>query len=100
MRTSNTFLILFWINSSRIKNNLSIVNGRITVNGKSATISLKAKADIRFWNNDKQRAKCNREASRRLNLYLGQVFSQLVQCYQELRFKKQLIKPKLQITYL
>jgi integrase/recombinase XerD len=82
MRTSNTFSILFWINSSRIKNNLSIVNARITVNGKRATISLKAKADIRFWDNDKQRAKGNREDSRRLNLYLDQVHSQLVQCYQ------------------
>ena len=95
MRTTNTFSILFWITPSRDKNHLTTVFTRITVDGKRATISLKAKADIRFWDNDKQRAKGSREASRRLNLYLDQVHSQLVQCYQELRFKKQLITSKL-----
>lgn len=95
MRTTNTFSILFWITPSRAKNHLTTVFTRITVDGKRATISLKAKADIRFWDNDKQRAKGSREASRRLNHYLDQVHSQLVQCYQELRFKKQLITSKL-----
>lgn len=67
MSTSNTFSILFWVNSSRAKNYLTTVQARITVDGKRATISLKLKADIRYWDNEKQRAKGNKEKSRRLN---------------------------------
>ncbi|WP_430427022.1 site-specific integrase [Maribacter litoralis] len=101
MSTSNTFSILFWINSSRAKNYLTAVQARITVNGKRATISLKLKADIRSWDKEKQRAKGNKEKSRMLNLYLNQVYAQLVQCYQELRFKNQLITSQLiKATYL
>lgn len=101
MSTSNTFSILFWINSSRAKNYLTAVQARITVNGKRATISLKLKADIRSWDKEKQRAKGNKEKSRMLNLYLDQVYAQLVQCYQELRFKNQLITAQLiKATYL
>lgn len=91
MRTTNTFSILFWINPSRAKNNLTTVHARVTVDGKRATISLKSKADIRYWDNHRQRAKGNKEDSKRLNIYLDQVQAQLVQCYQDLRFKKQLI---------
>ena len=94
-RTTNTFSIFFWITPFRAKNHLTSVFTRITVDGKRATLSLKAKADISFWDNDKQRAKGSREASRKLNLYLDQVYSQLVQCYQKLIFKKQLITSKL-----
>lgn len=95
MRTSNTFSILFWINTSRAKNYLTTVYVRITVDGKRATISLKTKADIRYWDSKRQRAKGNKESSRVLNLYLDQVHSQLVQCYQELKFKKQLVTSEL-----
>lgn len=95
MHSSNTFSILFWINSSRAKNNLATVHARITVNGKRAIISLKLKADIRSWNKVKQRAKGNKEDSKILNLYLDQVYAQLVQCHQELRYKKELITSEL-----
>ncbi|MEE9361595.1 MAG: hypothetical protein V3U92_03255 [Cellulophaga sp.] len=47
MRTSSTFAILFWIHTSRAKNNQTRVYAKITVNGKRANISLKQKVDVR-----------------------------------------------------
>jgi integrase/recombinase XerD len=91
MRTTKTFSIFFWIHKSRAIDNLSKVYVRITVDGKRANISLKCKADIRFWDAKKQRAKGTNENSRLLNEYLDQVQSQLIHSYHELRFKKQLI---------
>jgi integrase/recombinase XerD len=95
MRTSNTFAILFWIHTSRAKNNQTRIYVRITVNGKRANISLKYKVDILTWDSNRQRAKGNSEAARALNQYLDQVHSKLVQCYQDLKFKGQLITAEL-----
>ncbi len=95
MRTSNTFAILFWIHTSRAKNNQTRIYVRITVNGKRANISLKYNADIRTWDANRQKAKGNSEAARTLNQYLDQVHSQIVQLYQDLKFKGQLITSEL-----
>jgi len=95
MRTSNTFTILFWAYSSRAKNNLTSIYARITVNGKKVNISLKHKADVRTWDSNRQRAKGNGEAARTLNQHIDQVHSQLVRCYQELKFKGKLITAEL-----
>ncbi|PCJ98461.1 MAG: integrase [Flavobacteriaceae bacterium] len=95
MRSSNTFSILFWAYTSRAKNNLTGIYARITVNGKKVNISLKHKADIRTWDPNKQRAKGKSEAARILNQYLDQVHSQLVQSYQDLKFKGHLITAEL-----
>lgn len=95
MRTSNTFAILFWAYSSRAKDNLTGMYARITVNGKKLNISLKQQVDIRSWDSKRQRARGNSEASRALNSYLGQVHSQLVKLYQDLKFKGELITAEL-----
>lgn len=95
MRTSKTFAILFWIHTSRTKNNRTRIYVRITINGKRANISLKYKADTRLWDAKRQRAKGNSEESRAFNHYLDQVHSQIVQCYQDLKFKGKLITAEL-----
>jgi len=95
MRSSNTFAILFWIYSSRAKNNQTPIFARITINGKRANISLKYKVDVRNWDAKRQRAKGNSEITRTLNQYLDQVHSQIVQHYQNLKFKGQLITSEL-----
>ncbi len=46
MKTSSTFSILIWINSSRVKNNVTEIFARVTVNQKRTNISLKRKIDI------------------------------------------------------
>ncbi|MBS9461653.1 site-specific integrase [Flagellimonas sp. 389] len=95
MRTSNTFAILFWAYSTRAKNNLTGMYARITVNGKKVNISLKQQVDVRVWDSKRQRAKGNSETTRALNSYLDQVHAQLVQLYQDLKFKGQLITAEL-----
>tara|TARA_R110000796_G_scaffold35017_1_gene89921 strand:- start:5259 stop:6458 length:1200 start_codon:yes stop_codon:yes gene_type:complete len=77
--------------TSRANNNLTSIYARVTINGKKANISLKLKADIRTWDSTKQRVKGTNEASRTLNGYLDQVHAKLIQIYQELKFKEQLI---------
>lgn len=95
MRTSNTFAILFWAYSSRAKNNQTAIYARITVNGKKVNLSLKYKVDVRNWDAKRQRAKGNSEITRTLNQYLDQVHSQIVQHYQDLKFKGHLITAEL-----
>ncbi|MEE9364572.1 MAG: site-specific integrase [Cellulophaga sp.] len=95
MRTSTTFAITFWIYSKRAKNDQAGVYARITVNGKKSDISLKIKADIDIWDSIRYRAKGSSERARRLNEYLDQVYSKLIQSYQDLKFKGQLITAEL-----
>ncbi len=85
MRSTSTFSILFWIYSSRSKNNQAPLYVRITVNGKILNISLKRKADIHLWNADRQRATGTSAFSRELNHYLNQAQSKLFLCYQEIQ---------------
>lgn len=95
MQSSNTFSILYWTYTSRAKNNLAPLFARITVNGQKANISLIHKADLCTWDPKRQRAKGNSEASRVLNYYLDEIHAQLVQSYQTLKFKEQLITASL-----
>lgn len=95
MRTSTTFSILFWIYTSRAKNNESTVYARISVNGKKINISLKCKANIHNWDPSRQRARGTNAKSRALNQYLDNVHAQLVQCYQDLKFKEKFITVEL-----
>lgn len=101
MRAESTFTILFWINSSRAENNLAIIYVRITVNGKRVNISLKRKVDITTWSTGKQRVKGFSKNARETNQYLDQVHSQLFQCYQDLKLKRELITATLiKVNYL
>ncbi|WP_394973992.1 site-specific integrase [uncultured Croceitalea sp.] len=94
MRTSSTFSILFWIYSKRIKNNQAPLYARITVDRKKLNISLKRRVDIQQWNPKKQRVNGNSEKARTINQYLDEVYSNLFQCYQELRTEDRQITPQ------
>ena len=95
MKSSNTFSILFWINTSRAKNNQVEIYARVTVNQKRANISLKRKITISQWDAKRKKVKGNSEEARQLNLYLEQVNFKLFQCYQNLKLKGELITAKL-----
>lgn len=95
MRTETTFTILFWINSSRVENNLAIIYARVTVNGKRVNISLKRKVDITSWNTGRQRVQGTSKIAREINQYLDQVQIQLFQCFQDLKLKRELITASL-----
>ena len=91
MQHLRTFTILFWINTSRIKNDEAKIYARITVNGKRVNISLKYKVAVNNWDKKKSRAIGKGQESRMINHYLDQVHSKLFKCYQELKGEEKLV---------
>lgn len=55
MKKSHIFSILFWINKSRAINNKAEILARVTGNGKRASIGIKRKVHIDFWDNQNKR---------------------------------------------
>ena len=85
MRTSSTFSVLFWVYASRAdKNNCSTVYVRLSVNGKRVSISLKDKVNLNSWDMQRQKAKGNGVAAKRLNPHLDEVKSDIIQCHRDL----------------
>jgi len=96
MRTSSTFSVLFWIYTKRANNNnQTSVYARITVNGKKVNISLKDKIYVDSWDSKRQKARGNGGTSRRINLYLDEVKSDIVQCYRDLKREDKVLTPQL-----
>ncbi|MDH5413530.1 MAG: site-specific integrase [Flavobacteriaceae bacterium] len=91
MQYSRTFSILFWINTSRVKNNQAKIYARVTVNQKRANISLKYDVLVNTWDKNKSRVKGNTETAHIINHYLDQVQLKLFKCYQELNAEDKLI---------
>jgi len=91
MQHSRTFSILFWINTSRIKNGEAKIYARVTVNQKRVNISLKYDVLVNTWDKNKSRVKGNSEKSRIINHYLDQIYSKLFKCYQELNAEEKLV---------
>ncbi|MFS4456154.1 site-specific integrase [Maribacter sp. 2304DJ31-5] len=95
MKTSHTFSILFWINSSRATNGNAELFARVTVNGKRINISLKKKIPIFLWDSKRKKIKGNSNEARQINEYLNQVRTRLFQSFQDLKFKGGLITAEL-----
>ena len=69
MKTTITFSILIWINSSRAKDNGAEIFARVTVNQRRVNISLKRKVNIDSWDKAKSRVKGNSQEARVINIY-------------------------------
>ncbi len=82
MLASTTFSILFWINTSRVKNKQAKLYVRITVNQKRANISLQHRIQIDSWDSIKSQVKGNSINAKFINNYLEQVRLKLFKCYQ------------------
>ncbi|WP_345027394.1 site-specific integrase [Flavivirga jejuensis] len=95
MRTSSTFSILFWIYSTRAKNDQTDIYVRITVNGKRVNISLKKKIDINSWDMKSQRVKGNGKTAREINHYINEIRSTLFQCYRDLKLENKVLSSQL-----
>ncbi len=91
MTTSNTFGIVFYIKRQKAKNGKAPIYSRITVDGKRVEISIKKDIEIDNWSHGKGMAKGKGEEIKALNTYLEQIRSRMVECYQHLQLKKQLI---------
>ena len=91
MKTSTTFSILIWVNTSRVKDNQVKLFARVTVNQKRVNISLKKSVDISTWDKNKSKVKGNTQKARTTNNYIEQVKAKLFQSYQNLRLEDKLI---------
>ncbi len=91
MRTRSTFSLLFWVNTSRLKNNQVPVYARVTVNGKRVNISLKRKVILSEWDSAKGKLKGNKQETKLFNRFLEQVRSQIYSAYEQLLSENKLI---------
>ena len=91
MTTTNTFGIIFYIKRQKEKNGKAPIYARITVDGKRVEVSIKKDIEIDNWSHGKGMAKGKGEEIRGLNTFLEQIRSRMVECYQQLQLKKQLI---------
>lgn len=91
MKTSTTFSILIWINTSRVKDNQAKLFARVTVNQKRVNISLKRSVDVATWDKSKSQVKGNSQQAKITNRYIEQVKAKLFQSYQNLKLEDKLI---------
>ena len=91
MVTKNTLGIMFFIRKNRGKEGRAAIYARITVDGKRTELSVKMDVDVENWSKGKGMAKGKGEEIKALNTYLEQIRSRMVECYQHLQLKKQLI---------
>ena len=77
MKNRSTFSLIFWVCSSRIKNNQVPIYARITVNGKRANISIQRRVNSTDWDAARGIMRGTRQESKLLNKYLDQVRSKI-----------------------
>ncbi|PRX54009.1 site-specific integrase [Flagellimonas meridianipacifica] len=95
MKTSHTFSILFWINSSRATKGNAELFARVTVNGKRANIGLKRKVPISQWDSKTKKVSGTGVPSKQINNHIEQVRARLYDIYQELKYKDEFITAQL-----
>ncbi|MCR8668694.1 site-specific integrase [Aestuariibaculum sp. M13] len=95
MSTRSTFNLLFWVNTSRIKNKEVSLYARITVDGKRANISLQQRIPLSNWDSNKGKAKGSKQEAKALNKYLDQVRAKIYQSYEDLISEDKLITAQL-----
>ena len=95
MKTSQSFAILFWINTSRAVNGNAELFARITVNTKRVNLSLKRKIPLEMWDSKRKRVQGKSAYAKQINYEIDAVHARLIQIYHELKFKNQHITAQL-----
>ena len=94
--TNNTFRVIFYLRKSKARDdNKAPIYARITVNGTRVELSIKRAINPANWNSNRGMAKGSKEEMARLNNYLEQYRSRIVESYQELFLQKKLITAEL-----
>ncbi|MEO2073112.1 MAG: site-specific integrase [Zunongwangia sp.] len=91
MKNRSTFSLIFWVCSSRIKNNQVPIYARITVNGKRANISIQRRVNSTDWDAARGIMKGTRQESKLLNKYLDQVRSKIYTAYEDLLSENKMV---------
>ena len=84
MQTSKTFSIHFWLSMAKKKDDSAPIYARITVDGKRAEISLKRFTSVTYWDTRSKRTTLRTSDGKALNIYLDQVYSDLLECHKQL----------------
>ena len=84
MQTSKTFSIHFWLSMAKKKDDFAPIYARITVDGKRAEISLKRFTSVTYWDTRSKRANSRTSEGKSLNVYLDQVYADLLECQKQL----------------
>ena len=93
---NNTFGVIFYLRKYKAtQDGKAPIYARITVNGSRIDISLKRTVEPGSWNVNKGMAKGSKEEIIRLNSYLEQYRSGIVESYQELLLQKKFITAEL-----
>ena len=101
MLNFTTFSVLFFTRNLNAKENKLSIYARITVNGKCSELSLKRKIPVNKWDSSKGRLKGNTPQTRKINEYLDQVYSKLLDTHKKLLDKDSLITAsKIKSSYL
>lgn len=95
MRTSKTFSILFWVYSSRVKNNQTSLYARISVDSHRVNISLKSKIPFDLWDASAQRVNGNSKQAKESNNLIAETRTKIFQNYQDLRFQNKKVTAEL-----
>lgn len=91
MRTTNTFGIQFITRANKAKDGLLPLYARVTVDSRRVEISLKRFIHPADWNSKKGMARGSREEIKTINHYLDEVRANLMNCYQDMQTRNQLI---------
>ncbi|PAW93903.1 integrase [Mucilaginibacter sp. MD40] len=97
MKTQNsTFGVIFYLRKYKATNDgKTPIYARITVNGQRTDVSVKRSIDPANWNANKGMAKGSKEEIVKLNKYLEQYRSGIVESYQQLSLQKKLVTAEL-----
>lgn len=81
----NTFKVLFYVNSSKEKNGVVPILGRITVNGQVAQFSCKQKVALSLWDAKANRVKGKGIEAQNINHALDKIKAKIIEHYQNIR---------------
>ncbi len=80
----STFKVLFYVNSSKERNGIVPIMGRVTINGTMAQFSCKQSVPKTLWDIKGNRAKGKSKEARDINLALDNIKAQIIKHYQRL----------------
>ena len=81
----NTFKVLFYVNSSKEKNGIAPIMGRITVNGQASQFSCKQTVALSLWDAKANRAKGKGAEAQKINHALDKIKSKIIEHYGQIR---------------
>jgi len=81
----NTFKVLFYVNSSKEKNGVAPILGRITVNGQAAQFSCKQSVALSLWDAKANRAKGKGAEAQKINQALDKIKAKIIEHYGQIR---------------